>query len=125
MTKMICTLGPASSSIDIIERMIQGGMDVARLNFSHGDHESQKQILDNVQAAEKNVAKSLPDGKYIKHIAALLDTKGPEVRTGKTKDGEKVSYKRGTQIKVTADYDVLCDSSVLSLSYDKFTKGVQ
>jgi len=115
-TKMIFTLGPASRSAEVIKKLIKAGMSVARLNFSHGDHASQLELLETVRSAVKECAS---EGAY-RPIAAMLDTKGPEIRTGRTKDGEKVQYTRGSEITITNDYDVLCDSSTLALSFEKF-----
>jgi len=119
LTKMICTLGPASSSVDVIMKLIDAGMDVARLNFSHGDHASQLALLHKVREAEA----THPDSTY-RPVAVMLDTKGPEIRTGRTENGEKVSYRRGEEITLTSDYDVVCDSQTLPLSYASFPMKV-
>ena len=72
-TKIICTIGPATSSYEMLEKLALAGMNVARLNMSHGDHESHAEVIRNIQRLNKN----LP---Y--HVAVLLDTQGPEIRTG-------------------------------------------
>ena len=80
-TKIICTMGPAVKDEEILRGLIRGGMDVARFNFSHGTHEEQKgrmDLLKKIRAEEK-----VP-------VAILLDTKGPEIRTGTLKDGKKI-----------------------------------
>ena len=77
-TKIVCTLGPSSEDENTIERMIDAGMDVARLNFSHGDHAIQKARIDKVR--------KIGNAKH-KYIACLLDTKGPEIRIGTFKKG--------------------------------------
>ncbi len=76
--KIICTLGPASANRDTMERMIRGGMTVARLNFSHGSHEGHLETL--------NLIRSL-DGVYGGPVPVMLDTKGPEIRTGLLEGG--------------------------------------
>jgi len=119
LTKMICTLGPSSKDTDVIKQLIEDGMSVARLNFSHGTHESQLEILNKVRLAAEKCS------DYGFSVATMLDTKGPEIRTGLTESGTKVSYRRGDQITVTNDYEALCTNSVLSLSYADFPKVVK
>ena len=85
-TKIVCTMGPNTNDKNIMLELAKNGMDVARFNFSHGDyaeHQSRLEIL-------KEVRKELD-----RPVAALLDTKGPEIRTGVLKDGKKVSLKEG------------------------------
>lgn len=90
-TKIICTIGPASESIDIIKQLIENGMDVARLNFSHGNYEEHKNRIENIRkaAAELN-----------KPVAILLDTQGPEIRTKTFVDGEAHLH-RGDIVYIT------------------------
>lgn len=78
-TKIVCTIGPASESIETLEQLIESGMNVARLNFSHGDFEEHGARIENIRLAAKNKDKT---------VAILLDTKGPEIRTGSFKDGK-------------------------------------
>ena len=73
-TKIICTIGPASEKREILSQIIEAGMNVSRHNFSHGDHEE--------HAGRINLVKELAK-EYNKEIAVMLDTKGPEIRTGK------------------------------------------
>merc|ERR1719163_334530 len=77
-SKVICTLGPACWDVDMLVKMLDAGMNIARLNFSHGDHKGHAQSLDNLREA----LKQRPD----KDCAVMLDTKGPEIRTGYLKD---------------------------------------
>ena len=72
-TKMICTVGPASGSLETIKALIDAGMDASRHNFSHGDHQEHKERIDKVKQVRKEMNR---------HIAIILDTKGPEIRTG-------------------------------------------
>ena len=81
--KIICTMGPKCWDVPELVKMIDAGMNVARLNFSHGDHTTHGQTVANIRAA----AKQRPD----KYIAILLDTKGPEIRTGFLKDEVKAA----------------------------------
>ena len=71
-TKIVCTIGPASESIEKLEQLMEAGMNVARLNFSHGNHEEHAARIQNIREAAKKIGKN---------IAILLDTKGPEIRT--------------------------------------------
>ena len=83
-TKIICTMGPATDNIEVLRAMARAGMNVARFNFSHGSHEEHKQRIDRVKAVRE---------EYNLPIALLLDTKGPEIRTGDMQDGKIfVSY---------------------------------
>ena len=77
-TKIVCTLGPASSSEEVIEKMLKSGMNVARFNFSHGTHEYHKELMDTVKKVRDRM--KVPAG-------LMLDTKGPEIRIGEMSDG--------------------------------------
>mgnify|MGYP000972298735 CR=1 FL=1 len=90
-TKIICTLGPATDGI--LPEMIKAGMNVARFNFSHGSYDEHHGRIERVRRISKELG--LP-------VGILLDTKGPEVRTGLLVDGKKVAVKTGDKIVVTA-----------------------
>ena len=77
--KIVCTIGPASENYETLKAMAEAGMNVGRLNFSHGDYEGHEKKLKLIRRVERAVKKP---------IAALLDTKGPEIRTGKMQNGE-------------------------------------
>jgi pyruvate kinase len=81
MTKIVCTLGPAVDDDNLLEQLILGGMDVARLNFSHGTHDEQRVRVDRVKKVRENL--DIP-------VSLLLDTKGPEIRLGKFEKGEVI-----------------------------------
>ena len=83
-TKIVCTLGPATDNEDVLRKLMLAGMNVARLNFSHGTHEEQKKRMDMVKKLRAELG--LP-------IAILLDTKGPEIRT-RDFEGERQSLRR-------------------------------
>ena len=72
-TKIICTMGPNTNDRELMKKLVENGMDIARFNFSHGDHEEQKSRMDMLKAIREEAGKP---------IAILLDTKGPEIRTG-------------------------------------------
>src|SRR3954454_13678054 len=77
-TKIVCTIGPASESIEKLTQLINSGMNVARLNFSHGDFEEHGARIKNIREASKQTGKI---------VAILLDTKGPEIRTNNMQSG--------------------------------------
>lgn len=106
-TKMVCTLGPASDSKEILTKMIQGGLNVARLNFSHGSHEEHAARIQRIKEVRKEL--SIP-------VALMLDTKGPEIRTGDLKEG-KVTLETGNKIVLTTE-QIEGDASRVSVSYD-------
>lgn len=83
-TKIVCTIGPASESVEQLTDLMESGMNVARLNFSHGDFEEHGQRIKNIRLAAKQTGKT---------VAILLDTKGPEIRTGTLKGGEAELHK--------------------------------
>ena len=89
-TKIVCTIGPASESPKMIEKLILAGMNVARLNFSHGTHEEHLAKINTIREVSK---------KLNRYVGILLDTKGPEIRTGQFENGS-VRYKRGEVIKI-------------------------
>ena len=105
-TKIIGTLGPASINEKTIEEMILSGMNVARLNFSHGDHEYHQNSVDVVKRVRE---------KLKAPVAILMDTKGPEIRIKNFKDA-KVVLKEGQKFILTAN-DVLGDETIASVSY--------
>ena len=82
-TKIVCTLGPATDKDNVLEELIKNGLNVARCNFSHGSHEE--------HLGRMNKVKELRE-KCNKPVAILLDTKGPEIRTGALKDDKKVRF---------------------------------
>ncbi len=92
-TKIVCTLGPASNSEEMIRGLILSGMDVARFNFSHADHETHKQTFDRLARLREELGRP---------VAALLDTKGPEIRLGTFKGG-KATLQQGDRFVLTSE----------------------
>jgi len=113
-TKIIATLGPASSSEAIIEKLIKSGVDVFRLNFSHGDHSSHLGAIKKVRAIAKNLKKP---------VAILQDLQGPKIRVGKLKNSEPIYLKQGHTVKITTK-DVLGSGSVIPITYKNLHKDV-
>ncbi|MCL2805898.1 MAG: pyruvate kinase [Treponema sp.] len=93
-TKIVCSLGPSSFNDDVVRDMILAGMNVARVNFSHGTHESHGSSIERVKRLSKELGV---------HVAILLDTKGPEIRTGMVKDDGKVIINKNDLVAVTVD----------------------
>ncbi|MCF6408750.1 pyruvate kinase [Pseudalkalibacillus salsuginis] len=113
-TKIVCTIGPASETVETLTSLIDAGMNVARLNFSHGDSDEHGARISNIrQAAEKT-------GKT---VAILLDTKGPEIRTGTLKNGE-VELKAGQDLIVSME-EVIGDETKISVTYPRLVDDVK
>ncbi|MBM7555629.1 pyruvate kinase [Halanaerobacter jeridensis] len=108
-TKIVCTIGPASDDKETLTELIDAGMNVARLNFSHGDHAEQKAKLERIREITNN-------NEGDRKAAILLDTKGPEIRTGKLETDEKVYLEKGQEFIVTTE-DIAGNSDKVSISY--------
>ena len=105
-TKIVCTIGPATNNQKMIEQMIISGMNVARINFSHGTHEDHKKTIEYIKAARE---------KLHRPVAIMLDTKGPEIRIGKFECGS-AELKTGDTFTLT-NRDVIGNETVVSQSY--------
>lgn len=114
-TKIICTLGPASSKKNILRAMMRAGMDIARFNFSHGSHEEHRERVDMVKNLREEL--NLP-------VAMLLDTKGPEIRTKLLKDHKKVTLETGSQFILTTG-DEPGDETKVAITYENLYKDVK
>jgi len=112
-TKIICTIGPASESEEILTRMCRSGMNVARLNFSHGTHEEHQKKFDLIKSVREKL--ELP-------IAIMLDTKGPEYRIG-TFENKKVILEEGNEFTFTTD-DIVGDETRVSVSYKRLIEDL-
>lgn len=109
-TKIVCTLGPAVDGIETLSLMLQNGMNVARLNCSHGSHAEHENRINDLREASQQTGIS---------VAILLDTKGPEIRTKTLKDGKDVSLKKGEEFFFTID-DMVGDHTGVSVTYAGF-----
>ncbi|KAK6289039.1 hypothetical protein POUND7_000580 [Theobroma cacao] len=115
-TKIVCTLGPASRSVEMIEKLLKAGMNVARFNFSHGSHAYHQETLDNLRTAMNNTC--IP-------CSVMLDTKGPEIRTGFLRDGKPIQLTQGEKITITTDYSIKGDENLISMSYKKLAEDLK
>ena len=113
-TKMVCTMGPNENDYSVMKAMAEI-MDVARFNFSHGDHEEHLGRLELLRKVRKEVGRP---------IAALLDTKGPEIRTGLLKDGQKITLQEGEKIILTTE-EVVGTKDKIFINYDKLHEDVK
>lgn len=114
-TKIICTMGPNTDDEEMMRKLAKAGMDIARFNFSHGDHEEQKNRMDLLKKVRKEL--KLP-------IAILLDTKGPEIRTGILEGGQKVYLEEGSQFTLTTE-QIEGNNTRCSQTYKDLPKDVK
>ncbi len=113
-TKIICTLGPATNTVDRIAELIESGMDLARLNLSHGTHEEHLAVIRNIREAATNVHQE---------IGILLDLQGPKMRIGKIGPGT-ITLAAGQGVVITTD-DVEGDADRISTTYKNLTRDVK
>lgn len=116
-TKMVCTIGPKSEPREIMEQLLNSGMNVMRLNFSHGDFEEHGGRITSIEAIMEKTGKV---------FAVLLDTKGPEIRTGDLKIGDnEMALKEGDFITLTTDASYLGDEQKIAVSYANLAKDLK
>lgn len=113
-TKIICTIGPASESEEMLEKLMKAGMDVARFNFSHGTHEEHEAKFQRVQRLRRELGLT---------VATLLDTKGPEIRL-RDFEGGKTELKRGQKFTITTQEDVMGTNERASVTYKNIVNDV-
>ncbi|OHP64917.1 pyruvate kinase [Staphylococcus sp. HMSC061G04] len=113
-TKIVCTIGPASESEEMLEKLMKAGMNVARLNFSHGSHEEHKARIDTIRKVADRLGKT---------IGILLDTKGPEIRTHDMKDG-LIMLEKGKEVIVSMS-QVEGTPEKFSVTYEDLINDVQ
>ena len=113
-TKIICTLGPSTDKDGVLEELVKEGMNVARFNFSHGLHDEQKGRIDKLKEIRTRLNKP---------VAALLDTKGPEIRIREF-ENEKVTLKEGQEFTLTAE-EIVGNEKIVSVTYKDLYKDVK
>ncbi|WP_458412243.1 pyruvate kinase [Schinkia sp. CFF1] len=113
-TKIVCTIGPASESVETLMELMKAGMNVARLNFSHGNHEEHGARIKNIREAAKNLEKT---------VAILLDTKGPEIRTHTMENGE-IQLKAGNEVIISME-EVVGTTERFSITYSGLIDDVE
>lgn len=113
-TKIICTIGPSSNTPEQLKKLIANGMDIARINFSHGTHETHLETINTIKKVREEL--NMP-------IAILLDTKGPEIRTKLLENDEKVELEAGQTFTLTTR-DIIGNKDIVSVTYEDITKDV-
>ena len=113
-TKIICTIGPASESVEVLEQMIRAGMNVARLNFSHGDFDSHKKVIENIRAAAQAVGK---------RVAIMGDLPGPKMRIGELAE-EPIELSPGDSFTLTNE-EIVGDNKRVSMSFPRLPQVVK
>lgn len=117
-TKIVCTIGPKTKAPEVLGKMMDAGMSIARMNFSHGTHAYHGEVVDNVREA----LKADPN----RQCAIMLDTKGPEIRTGKLgTESRTVDLVAGQTIEVSVDNTIKGDGKRISLDYKNLCTSVK
>ncbi|MBL0176930.1 MAG: pyruvate kinase [Ignavibacteria bacterium] len=114
-TKIIATIGPASAGVEMLTELINAGMDVARLNFSHGTHEEHEQMIADIRAAAEKCGKS---------VAILLDLQGPKIRTGDV-ENNAVPLEDGATLIITADDVPMGNAQRVGTTYPDLVRDVR
>jgi pyruvate kinase len=106
-TKIVCTIGPSTNTFDRILELAQAGMNVVRLNFSHGTHEDHRKVIEHIREVSKHIQYSIP---------ILMDLQGPKIRVGQMTDGAQ-TVDTGSVVTLTPDLSVMGTSSVIPIDY--------
>src|SRR5215472_13364855 len=114
-TKIMATVGPASDSDEVLDALMAAGVDVFRLNFSHGTHESQTATYHRVRAAASRAKRD---------VAILQDLGGPKIRTGATRDGRPIVVDKGDHLRIVTG-DAPCVPGMISTAFDGLAKAVK
>lgn len=115
-TKIVCTIGPKTEKVEVLAALLKAGMNVMRLNFSHGDYEEHGARIKNLK--EAMVSTGL-------RAAVLLDTKGPEIRTIKLEGGQDASLVAGQDFTITTDKSVIGNNKIVAVTYEGLTKDLK
>jgi pyruvate kinase len=113
-TKIVCTIGPASEGVPVLERLMHAGMNVARLNFSHGDLESHRRVIENIRAASRTTRKS---------VAIMADLPGPKIRLGEL-DSDSIELRDGAQFTLTTE-EGIGNETRTSVGFPRLTEVVR
>ena len=113
-TKIVCTIGPASESLEVLEQMIRAGMNIARLNFSHGDFPSHKKVIENLRASSRAIGQ---------RVAIMADLPGPKMRIGQLAQ-EPIELRSGDSFTLTTE-DIVGDSRRVSVSFARLAEAVK
>jgi len=113
-TKIVCTIGPASESREVMEQMIRAGMNIARLNFSHGDFKSHKKVIESLRAAANRVGR---------RVAIMADLPGPKIRIGQFAK-EPIQLKSGDTFTLTTE-QIAGDGNRVSVAFEPLLKAVK
>ncbi|KAL8820244.1 MAG: hypothetical protein Q9191_007555 [Dirinaria sp. TL-2023a] len=118
-TSIICTIGPKTNSAEKINILRKAGLNVVRMNFSHGAYEYHQSVIDNAREAERK--------QRGRPLAIALDTKGPEIRTGNTINDDDIPIKEGSEINITTDekYAKASDNKNMYVDYGNITKVIE
>jgi pyruvate kinase len=114
-TKIVCTIGPKTQTVEMLKVLIKAGMAVSRMNFSHGSHEFHQTTIDNTRKAAEELQAT---------VAIALDTKGPEIRTGDFENPEGAVLNVGDTVTITTDeqYKTKCSKDIVYVDYKNITK---
>ena len=115
-TKIVCTIGPKTESKEVLKQLLEAGMNVMRLNFSHGDYEEHGRRISNLREVMAETGMK---------AAILLDTKGPEIRTIKLEGGNDVSLVAGQEFTFTTDRTVIGNNKIVAVTYEGFTSDLK
>ncbi len=114
-TKIVATIGPASRERGVLERLLRAGVDVVRLNFSHGEHEEHREVIRATRQIGARLGRA---------VAVLQDLSGPKIRTGRVKDGKPVELRDGARIAITTDESIEGTPERISTTYDSLPRDV-
>ncbi|KAM0551891.1 hypothetical protein ACHAPJ_008228 [Fusarium lateritium] len=118
-SSIICTIGPKTNSVEAINKLRDAGLNVVRMNFSHGSYEYHKSVIDHARESEATHAG--------RNVAIALDTKGPEIRTGNTPNDEDIPISVGHEMNITTDdsYATSCDDKNMFVDYKNITSVIE
>ena len=114
-TKIVCTIGPKSESKEMLTKLVENGMNVMRLNFSHGDFDEHGGRINTIREICAETGKN---------VAILLDTKGPEIRTVKLENGKDVLLTAGQEFTLSTDQSVVGNNTIVAVTYENLTNDL-